>query len=480
MAEVATAVRTVPGAPPSITPSKSQKRKRKINSKSKTPESPAEGSVAAPDGGFEALADRTPECDNVKENVVSAELVAASEAPTTDDAFSKPSPIVELLQKRTKAVNKKVSRISGYTSIDYEKLNEDQKKTLKSLPSLEAVQRELEEVKKTIEAHEAELFREQALKRAEAERAEALKVSEAISSTEALYTARTSFLLTLLRLRTHLVNGTLPISISFDEAEGSAIVTASDTLLGEEGDTKQEIISGLLSGRGELNGVPYIRLLDVVQLFLNPPREPTPLPAEPEPSLEPTTNGIHDEPVAGIPGALSVSSGFHFMQASELETPALEDHTEWVEKSGVQADGFPEEQANGNQEPAELVEAVSVQPLDWAEAEGGLPPIRDLQASFEPSGSATPVQNIEVNLPIPAPVNDADAPAAQQEGDGFMPTHRGSRGRGRGHRGDRGNMRGGFRGERGGFRGGDRGSYRGRGGDRGGWFFSSCGHGRLR
>jgi hypothetical protein len=35
--------------------------------------------------------------------------------------------------------------------MDYEKLNDDQKRTLKTLPSLEAVQKELEDVKKLIE-----------------------------------------------------------------------------------------------------------------------------------------------------------------------------------------------------------------------------------------------------------------------------------------------------------------------------------------
>ena len=43
------------------------------------------------------------------------------------------------------------SRIAGYASTDHEKLNDDQKRSVKTLPSLEAVQKELEEVKRAIE-----------------------------------------------------------------------------------------------------------------------------------------------------------------------------------------------------------------------------------------------------------------------------------------------------------------------------------------
>jgi hypothetical protein len=43
------------------------------------------------------------------------------------------------------------SRVASYASTDYEKLNDDQKRSIKTLASLEAVQKELEEVKKAIE-----------------------------------------------------------------------------------------------------------------------------------------------------------------------------------------------------------------------------------------------------------------------------------------------------------------------------------------
>lgn len=101
-------VRTVPGAPPQEL-SKTQKKKRRPN-KSKTEDSPAEGSVVIPDATPAALIERAPEQANLKEGTVAPEQVALSEAPTFDDPTFKFSPIVEILQKRLKALNKKIVR----------------------------------------------------------------------------------------------------------------------------------------------------------------------------------------------------------------------------------------------------------------------------------------------------------------------------------------------------------------------------------
>lgn len=163
--------------------------------------------------------------------------------------------------------------------------------------------------------------------------------------------------------------------LDFDESEGSAIFTACDALLGEENDTKNTILSAFLSGEGDLNGVscksvqlpsydrltpaPDTRLLSIVQSFLNPPREPTPLPAEPEPletEAEAAAEPV-DEPVAGVPGSLNVSSSFLFVQASELETSTFENTAEWVEKSDEELNGVTEEQT-------QVVENVSIEPVE--------------------------------------------------------------------------------------------------------------------
>ncbi|KAG2339768.1 hypothetical protein BDR05DRAFT_991887 [Suillus weaverae] len=467
-------VRVVPGALPPTSQAKTHKKKRRSN-KPKTADSPAEGSVIVPDAAPVAPVDRAPEEADVKEDTVAPELVAPSEAPTFDDLTSKSSPVVELLQKRLKALNKKISRVASYATTEYEKLNDDQKRTLKTLPSLEAVQKELEDVKKLIESHEADLAREIAAKRADAEAAEAIRVADSVAAAEALSATRASAILSLIRLHTCLSNRQpLPVVLDFNDAEGEAIFSVCSTLVNEESEFKQTILSGLLSGQGDFNGVSYARLLDIVQSFLNPPREPTPLPAEPdaatEVASEPSSNShTESQPIAGIPTASSLSGtgSFHFMQASELETADFENTAEWVEKSEIE---LTQNGVLEHEEPTPLsVEAdgTPAQPIDWAEAdeEGGLPSIANLQASFAPSGSATPVAES-----VPAPVNGIEAVVAtapEPENDGF--TQPRGRGRGRGYRGEGRGGRGGYRG-RGDFRGGDRGNFRGgyRGGERGG------------
>lgn len=108
MADVDSAPRFVPGAPAPVAASKLQKKKRKTGTKSKTPGSPEEGSITIPDAPSIALVDRAPNETDVKEDNVALELVAASEAPTHDELSSKHSPVVELLQKRMRALNKKI------------------------------------------------------------------------------------------------------------------------------------------------------------------------------------------------------------------------------------------------------------------------------------------------------------------------------------------------------------------------------------
>ncbi|KAG1735096.1 uncharacterized protein EDB91DRAFT_1145196 [Suillus paluster] len=471
-------VRIVPGASPAVSLAKTQKKKRRSN-KPKTADSPAEGSVILPEATSATLVDRAPEEADVKEGTVAPEVVAPSEAPTFDDLTTRSSPVVELLQKRLKALNKKISRVTSYASTDYEKLNDDQKRTLKTLPSLEAVQKELEDVKKLIESHEADLARELAARRADTGATEAARIADAVAAAEASSVSKASAILSLIHLHTCLSNRQpLPVVLDFNDAEGEAIFSLCSTLISEESEFKQAAVSGLLSGEGAFDGVSYARLLDIVQSFLNPPREPTPLPAEPdaatEVSSEPASNSqTESQPLAGIPaasGSLSGAGSFRFMQASELETTDFENTAEWVEKSEIELTH------NGVLEHAESTPSAAegdgapTQPIDWAEAdeEGGLPSIANLQASFAPSGSATPVVET-ADVSTPAPVNGVEAAAAIQSDDGFTQSR--GRGRGRGYRGEgRGGRGGGFRGERGGYRG-ERGGFRGgnRGGERGGY-----------
>jgi len=83
--------------------------------------------------------------------------------------------------------------------MDPEQLNDDQNRTMKTLPALEAVQKELAEVKKAIEVrlvilsywwgidffgkvHELEQAQELTLKRVEAEKAEKQRITDAVSA----------------------------------------------------------------------------------------------------------------------------------------------------------------------------------------------------------------------------------------------------------------------------------------------------------
>ena len=104
MAEIA---RLIPGAAPPVAQSKSQRKKRKTGAKSKTPGSPAEGSVTIPDDPSPAIVDSTPNETDIKEDNAH-ELVAASEAPTHDDLNPKSSAVIELVQKRMRSLNKKI------------------------------------------------------------------------------------------------------------------------------------------------------------------------------------------------------------------------------------------------------------------------------------------------------------------------------------------------------------------------------------
>ncbi|KAG1866702.1 hypothetical protein F4604DRAFT_1624855 [Suillus subluteus] len=152
-------VRVVPDALPPTSQTKTQKKKHRSNKPKPADSRPAEGSVIVPDTTSTSLADRAPEEVDMKEGAVAPELVTPSEAPTFGDFATNSSPVVELLQKRLKVLDKKISRIANYATTVHEKLNDDQRRTLKTLPSLEAVQKELKNVKNLIESHEADLAR---------------------------------------------------------------------------------------------------------------------------------------------------------------------------------------------------------------------------------------------------------------------------------------------------------------------------------
>ncbi|THH05020.1 hypothetical protein EW146_g10014 [Bondarzewia mesenterica] len=442
--------RKIPGAPPPAPLSKSQKKKRKTG-KVKAGESPVIEPVSIPDSTSAALVDKAPQPADVKEGSVAEELVTQPEsvsgatpadAPASQTATA--SPVVEIIQKRLKATTKKILRIQTYASTDPAKLNDDQRRTLKTLPALESVAKELEELKKAVETYETEQTNEQALKLIETERAEEQRIAEAIAEARMLHTTRTSSILNFIRLHSLLVSSHPAVSsLNIDEAEIPTLYAAVEHLLGDENPFKQDLISGLLSGEGEFQGVPYNRFLDLAHSFLNLPEGPSssegPLEAE-------LSSEQPDVSAASVEGAPPAPGGFHFMQESEIETPAFEDKREWVDMPSGEITSVPAEATATTTETFVLdvgvVEqtvttttesSVEVPPsttgnIDWADDEGGLPSIAGLHAKFGTSESPSPVEASAPQPPVPE-VTPAPVNGNRIDEDGFTQA-RGGRGRG--------------------------------------------------
>ncbi|KAF7315406.1 TMP-TENI-domain-containing protein [Mycena indigotica] len=408
--EPAPSVRVVPGAPPPKEVSNKTARKKR-KAKTKADDDVLESSTAA-------LIETAPSATDIQDGAVATELVA--EPTTAEELVVKPSPIVDLIYKRLKATSKKIGRISTYAATDLDKLNDDQKATLKTLPALEAVQKELTEVKKAVETHEAQLAVEVARTRQQTEKIEAERVATAVAEAEDAVLGKVSNLLNFLRLRPLLASGEIPFGL--ENAEVSAVFAASEILLGEASEAKDALVSGLLFEKGSYDEIPFTRLLEITQLCLNP------LAASQESTTETVEQSIDSESIAAQPLGLSTTGSFDFMQASELEPP-FEENAEWVERPDAEQQAVPEP-VNGHADSSNAA-------IDWADDEGGLPPIAGLHAKFGTSGSATPVvadDDLQTNGHTDSVGTEPAPPvAASTEDDGFTT----ARGRGR--------ARGGFR-----------------------------------
>ncbi|TRM69284.1 hypothetical protein BD626DRAFT_473561 [Schizophyllum amplum] len=513
MSDASTAPQTrfVPGAPPPMQLTKSQKKKRKAAAVAadKKKDEPQ----VIPNTTVAALVEKAPAPAEVQEGAVAPALVAQ---PTVEEALAEDSftlsPIMDIINKRLKASTKKLNRIQSYKEMEPSKLNEDQKRSLSTIPALEAVQKELGEVKKAVEVHEAELAHEIAAQKKAAENAEQARKAAAVRAAEASIIASVSNIFSFLRFRALLPQGAFEnLSVQLDQAEGSAIFAVADVLTGPDDDQKQTVLNGIIRGDGEFEGVPYVRLLEITkQAFTAPPSEPE---AEAEPlSVEEAQQEAEPEPTVTAAVPISTSGSFHFMQESELEpSEPFEENAHWVDRSeAVPPESEASAPALNGQDIQEPPTPMSAEPIDWAaEDDTGLPSINELHSTFGTPGSVTPATAGGTGTGMPAwtgtgtpkngsgtpangtPANDA-ATLPVEDDDGFQQARpgRGGRGRGRGGEhggfrgGDRGGFRGGFRGEhrgehRGGFRGhAHRGSgpFRGRG--EGGEFRSRGGHGR--
>lgn len=184
------------------------------------------------------------------------------------------------------------ARLSVYAATDPTKLDDDQMRILKTLPTLEAVQKELGEVKKTIEVKRLvdltgafsnllvrctrPISRMTWRPGASKSRRRMTRVYKLLlnplkfvlqftssSSNTRLTTqqtnllSKTSRLLSFAGLRASLETPSFDGSAFFaDDLERSAIISIIDALLGEDSERKQIAINGFLLGTGEFDGVP--------------------------------------------------------------------------------------------------------------------------------------------------------------------------------------------------------------------------------
>ena len=83
------------------------------------------------------------------------------------------------------------------------------------------------------------------------------QIIEAFSFLQTNHIAKTSDLLSFLRLHSLLSAGHSPaLAPNLDAQESSAVFSTSNILLGDERDQKQIVLSGILSGVGDYEGVP--------------------------------------------------------------------------------------------------------------------------------------------------------------------------------------------------------------------------------
>ncbi|KAL7281302.1 hypothetical protein ACG7TL_004611 [Trametes sanguinea] len=444
---ITTTPRVVPGAPPPPPVSKSAKKKRKAGAKSKEPQSETESHVVVPDTTTAALIEKAPEEKDVKEGAVAPQLVAQTSQEPDSPVEIKPSPIVEMLNKRLKANNKKIN----YQSLPPEKLNEDQKRLLKTLPQLEAVSEALDEVKKAIEVHEAELAHELALQRAEAARAEAERIREAVAAAQAEYLDKAAELVTFLRLQTALANRyPAAVDLNLTEAESIAISSIADHLLHEDISAKTDVIRSIFTGEGEHVGVPcewypvlrqiillntmiVSRIVEIKEQFLHPP------PKEVQEAEEPTETIFVAEqveaPIAGLPSTLSSTGAINFILTDELAEAEADQSTESAEWVDVQAQPEPEQpaeveitetiteaQVNGHtivEDTVTITTTTEVPPsssLSWADEEHSeLPSLANLQAHYGTSAETSPApETPRGNGSVPL---TPSTPQAQGQGD---------------------------------------------------------------
>ncbi|KAK2465456.1 hypothetical protein APHAL10511_002528 [Amanita phalloides] len=239
---------------------------------------------------------------------------------------------IDLINKRLKGTSKKIARITSYASTNPQFLNADQKRFLKTLPTLEAIQKELNEVKNAIEMQETDTVNELIAENREAEKAESARIADTIASVQVdgasqhldsqlqkRFVTRTIDLINVLRYS--LLASGKSDALSTDKTEESIVQDVADALLGTDDDKRRATVEGFLQESGDFNGISYALFVDIAKAGLALPRTAAP------PLAEENQEGtvIATEVAAGVimPGkhrGLPKMKGINFVQESEVES----------------------------------------------------------------------------------------------------------------------------------------------------------------
>ncbi|WVW79868.1 hypothetical protein I302_101838 [Kwoniella bestiolae CBS 10118] len=366
-------------------------------------------------------------------------------------------PVEEVIAKRMRQLTKKLQRFRGYASQSQDSLNADQKAAVSSLPTMESIYKELEDLLKQVEPVELEQagkireMKEQARK--EAEGSVAGKMTD-------LQTSLSSPLALFLRLHRllhparpsdheHLTFARLDLPSNLqDEVQATDVLRVGrmydDLLAG--GERGSEVIAGLVRGStGDDEENDHIHHL--LSLLATPDSQPAdngaveevdleesqPAPEVEEPvSKAPSVNGLvngvageeDDTPApTSVNGSTTAGQGaLNFLQEDEL----AEEEFEIV--PSLRAD-----QTSGSQPPQEPVTTIPQPPIDTEPAPSAPAPFtassnfdwaadEDLDEATEaahirqafalpPSGSQTPAQQTEPQ----GQVEEATVPTEDEE-----------------------------------------------------------------
>ncbi|OCF32360.1 hypothetical protein I316_06029 [Kwoniella heveanensis BCC8398] len=156
----------IPGAPAS-SKVKTKRSKKKASNRSVSDNASTNGAGTGAGSEVAVNPDVIPGAAVAQAQAQAQESVTAVPSSLTEDAIAiagdgtgisskEKGPVEEVIAKRMRQLSKKIQRFRGYQSQPHDKLNADQKSGIASLPQLEGVYRELEDLSKQVESVELE------------------------------------------------------------------------------------------------------------------------------------------------------------------------------------------------------------------------------------------------------------------------------------------------------------------------------------